>query len=108
MIGFGASGRNGGFTRANGIGCDLKETGMLTVDEFHAWAEEATASGERLEFLDRDEVRAEVHSPLWHAGLRGSPERCSVRSTGPIGAGADEREAFLLRTLDALGIGFDS
>lgn len=118
-VGFGASGRNGGFCeaslthglanglrhfpdeidvleregvenlgalvefiRANGIDCDLEPTGMLTVadqphqvDEFRAWAEESARHGEPLEFLDRDAVRAAVHSPLWQAGLRGSPER---------------------------------
>lgn len=118
-VGFGASGRNGGFceaslthglangirhfpdeldvleregvenlrglvefTRANAIDCDLEETGVLRVadrphqvDEFRAWAEEAAAHGEELRFLDRDAVRAEVHSPLWQAGLLGAPER---------------------------------
>ncbi len=118
-VGFGASGRNGGFceaslthglanglrhfpdeldvleregvenlralvefTRANGIDCDLEPTGMLTVadqayqiEEFRAWAEESTRHGEPLEFLDREAVRAAVHSPLWQAGLRGTSER---------------------------------
>lgn len=121
-IGFGASGRNGGFceaslthglangirhfpdeieilesegvanlraivefVRAHGIDCDLEETGMLTVadrphqvDEFREWAETAAHHGERLEFLDREAVQAEVHSPLWHAGLLGSPTRTVV------------------------------
>src|SRR6187431_3016959 len=93
-IGYGASGRNGGFcqaslthglangirhfpdeldileregvenldgliafTRAHGIDCDLEETGTLAladqpyqVDEFKAWADEAAAYGERVEF----------------------------------------------------------
>ncbi len=118
FVGFGASGRNGGFCeaslthgRANGqrhvpdevdllarlgrenlrelvaftrqhrIECDLEETGSLAVadqphhvDEFRAWVDEANARGERLVFLDRDEVRAEVHSPLWHAGVLAGPE----------------------------------
>jgi glycine/D-amino acid oxidase-like deaminating enzyme len=118
-LGFGASGRNGGFceaslthglangirhfadeldvleregienlrelvafTRASGIDCDLEETGVLTVadhphqvEEFRAWADASARHGELLRFLDRDEVQAEVHSPLWHAGLVRSPER---------------------------------
>jgi glycine/D-amino acid oxidase-like deaminating enzyme len=112
-VGFGASGRNGGFclaslthglangirhfpdevailereglenlgalvafTREHGIDCDLEETGDLTVadqpyqvDELRAWVDEAAAWGEELEFLDRDAVQAEVHSPLWQAGV---------------------------------------
>src|SRR4051794_31901916 len=112
-VGFGASGRNGGFccaslthglanglrhfpdeidvlqregiaslrelvafTRRHGIDCDVEETGILDVadaphqvDEMRAWADESARHGEPLEFLDRDGVRAEVHSPIWEAGL---------------------------------------
>jgi glycine/D-amino acid oxidase-like deaminating enzyme len=115
-VGFGASGRNGGFcaaslthglsngllhfrdeleilqaeglanlqaivafVHANGIDCDLEETGTLTVadqphqvDEFREWVDEAADWGEDYRFLDRDEVQAEVHSPIWHAGIAGS------------------------------------
>jgi glycine/D-amino acid oxidase-like deaminating enzyme len=118
-VGFGATGRNGGFcesslthglangirhfpdelevleheglenlagliafTREHGIDCDLEETGTLAladqpyqVDEFKAWVDEAAEHGERLEFLDRDAARNEVHSPLWHAGLYRPPGR---------------------------------
>ncbi|HET7703709.1 MAG TPA: FAD-dependent oxidoreductase [Candidatus Limnocylindrales bacterium] len=118
-VGYGASGRNGGFcqaslthglangirhfpdelaileregldnlaaliafTRAHGIDCDLEETGGLAVadqahqvDEFKAWADEAAEHGEELVFLDRDAVQAEVHSPLWQAGLASPPDR---------------------------------
>ncbi len=119
VVGFGASGRNGGFceaslthglangirhfpdeleileaegianlrgliafTRGNGIDCDLEETGTLSVadrpyqvDEFREWVDEAAEHGEELEFLDRDAVRAEVHSPIWEAGLYRPPGR---------------------------------
>jgi glycine/D-amino acid oxidase-like deaminating enzyme len=118
-VGFGASGRNGGFcqaslthglangilhfrdeldvlqreglanlagliafTREHGIECDLEETGDLAVadqvyqvDEFKAWVDEAAEWGETVRFLDRDAVRAEVHSPIWQAGLLGTPDR---------------------------------
>ncbi len=64
------------FTRRHGIDCDLEETGVLEVadqawqvEEFRAWVDEAAAWGEDNEFLDGEAVRAEVHSPLWHAGL---------------------------------------
>src|SRR6185369_17148229 len=118
-VGFGASGRNGGFcqaslthglangirhfpgeiafleregianlaalvafTRDHGIDCDLEETGGLAVadqahqvEEFRAWVDEAAEYGEHLVFLDRDAVQAEVHSPLWQAGLYQPPGR---------------------------------
>ncbi len=118
FVGFGASGRNGGFceaslthgrangechhpgevellerlgrenlrelvkfTRANAIDCDLEETGTLTVAdrphqvaEFRAWVEEENERGDRLVFLDREAVRAEVRSPLWQAGVLAGPE----------------------------------
>ena len=118
-VGFGASGRNGGFceaslthglgngirhfpdelgrleregienlaglvafTREHAIDCDLEETGVLAladqpyqVEEFRAWVDEAAEHGEDLEFLDREAARAEVHSPLWQAGLYRPPGR---------------------------------
>ena len=70
------------FARANGIDCDLEETGTLAladqpfqVEEFRAWVDEAAAHGEVLEFLDGPAARAEVHSPLWQAGLYRPPGR---------------------------------
>jgi glycine/D-amino acid oxidase-like deaminating enzyme len=118
-VGFGASGRNGGFysaslthglangirhfpeelgileaeglanlealvafTRDHAISCDLEQTGTLTVadqphqvEEFRAWVDEAAEWGEGLAFLDQAAVQAEVHSPIWLAGLLGSPDR---------------------------------
>ena len=68
------------FTRQHGIDCDLEETGTLTVadqafqvDEFRSWVAEAAEYGETYEFLDREQVQAEVHSPLWQAGLYRPP-----------------------------------
>ena len=70
------------FTRTHGIDCDLEETGTLALadqayqaDEFRAWVDEAAEHGEHVEFLDRDAAQAEVHSPLWHAGLYRPPGR---------------------------------
>lgn len=70
------------FTRSNGIDCDLEETGTLAiadrpyqVDAFREWVETAAEHGEQLEFLDRDAVQAEVHSPLWQGGLYRPPGR---------------------------------
>ena len=70
------------FTREHRIECDLEETGTLTVadqayqvDEFKAWVDEAAEHGEHLEVMDRATVQAEVHSPLWQAGLYRPPGR---------------------------------
>ena len=70
------------FTREHGIDCELEETGTLSLadqawqaEELRAWVGEAAAHGEQLEFLDRSAVQAEVHSPLWHAGLYRPPGR---------------------------------
>ncbi len=112
-VGFGASGRNGGFcsaslthglangirhfpdeieilqregianlaslvafSRDQAIDCDLEETGVLDVAdqphqvaELRDWAEEAARYGEVNEFLDRETIQAEVHSPIWQAAL---------------------------------------
>lgn len=69
-------------TRTHGIDCDLEETGTIAfadqpyqVDEFRAWIDEAAEYGEELIFLDRAAAQAEVHSPLWHAGLHRPPGR---------------------------------
>jgi glycine/D-amino acid oxidase-like deaminating enzyme len=118
-VGYGASGRNGGFcqaslthglangirhfpeelaileregienlqaliafTRTHAIDCDLEETGGLAVadrphqiEEFKAWVDEAAEWGEEQIFLDRTAIQAEVHSPLWLAGLYQPPGR---------------------------------
>ena len=73
------------FTGDHAIDCDLEETGLLDVadqphqvDEFKAWVDEAAAWGEQLEFLDRDQIRAEVHSPLWQAGIYRKPGRDAI------------------------------
>ena len=70
------------FSREHGIQCDLEETGTVSfadqphqVEEFRAWVDEAAEHGETLEFLDREAARAEVHSPLWQAGLYRPPGR---------------------------------
>jgi glycine/D-amino acid oxidase-like deaminating enzyme len=121
-VGYGASGRNGGFcsaslthglangirhfpdelaileregvanlrglvdfSRDHSIDCDLEETGILDVadqpyqvDELKAWADEAAAWDDELEFMDRERIQAEVHSPLWQAGLYRPPGRDAI------------------------------
>jgi glycine/D-amino acid oxidase-like deaminating enzyme len=70
------------FTREHAIDCHLEETGTLSladqpyqVEEFRAWVDEAAEHGEHLEFLDHSAVQAEIHSPLWQAGLYRPPGR---------------------------------
>jgi glycine/D-amino acid oxidase-like deaminating enzyme len=70
------------FTREHAIECDLEETGNLSladqayqVDEFRAWVDVAADHGEHLEFMDRATVQAEIHSPIWQAGLLRPPGR---------------------------------
>ncbi len=70
------------FTREHAIDCDLEENGLIDVadqphqvDEFRAWVDEAAAWGEELEFLDRERVQAEIHSPVFLAGLHRRPGR---------------------------------
>ena len=70
------------FTREHAIDCDLEETGTLALadqtyqaEEFRTWVDEAAEHGEMLEFLDRAAAQAEVHSPLWQAGLYRPPGR---------------------------------
>ncbi|HEV8544823.1 MAG TPA: FAD-dependent oxidoreductase [Candidatus Limnocylindrales bacterium] len=130
-MGFGASGRNGGFcsaslthglpngirhfpdelavlereglenlrglvafTRDNEIDCDLEENGILDVadqphqvEEFRAWVDEAAEWGEELEFMDRDRIQAEVHSPLWQAGLYRPPGRDVILDPAKLARG---------------------
>jgi glycine/D-amino acid oxidase-like deaminating enzyme len=60
----------------HGIACDFERTGEIDVatapyqwDELREAARTAAAYGLDLELLDRDAVRAEVHSPTFHGGL---------------------------------------
>ncbi len=70
------------FTRAEGIDCDLEETGSLRladqqhqVGEFERRAEDAARYGQKLRVLDRAAAQEEIHSPLWLAGLEAGPEQ---------------------------------
>ena len=129
-VGFGASGRNGGFcqaslthglenglrhypdeidllqregmtnlraivdfARANGIECELEETGELIladhpwqVDELRAHAGLAIAHGDRAIFLDGEAARSEVHSPRWTAGVW-HPDTCVMLNPAKLARG---------------------
>ena len=65
------------FVRDERIDCDLEPTGVLDVatepwqvEDLTSWVELAARHGTELEYLDRDAVQAEVHSPRWLAGVR--------------------------------------
>ena len=80
------------FTREHDIAATSRRPGTLgladgahQVDEFRAWVDEAAEWGEQLEFLDRDAVQAELHSPIWHAALYRPPGRdVAPRPGGPL------------------------
>lgn len=62
-----------------GLDVDWERTGMLSVaTEPHQvdWLTESAAAGEGL-FLDQEQVRAEVHSPTYRAGLY-EPDSCAL------------------------------
>ena len=69
------------FVGDHAIECDLEQTGTIAVAdqayqaaELSEWVERENARGEQLVFLDREAVQAEVHSPIWQAGVLAGPE----------------------------------
>ena len=88
-VGWGASGRNGGFCAAslthglsNGLLHFPEETGTLDVatephqvDDLRASVELANRHGNPLRFLERDEIQAEIPSPRFLAGVRAGGDR---------------------------------
>ncbi len=72
------------FVRDEGIDCDLESTGVLDVateawqvPELEEWVELSARHGTELEYLDREAVQAEVHSPRFLAGVRAPESRSS-------------------------------
>ncbi len=70
------------FVRAEGIDCELEDTGTLDVatephqvDGLRAYVELANRHGNPVRFLDRDEIVAEIHSPRFLAGVRAGGDR---------------------------------
>jgi len=68
------------FVRAEGIECELEETGTLDVAtepyqlaELREYAELAARHGHTVELLERDAVQALVHSPRSGGGVRTAP-----------------------------------
>jgi glycine/D-amino acid oxidase-like deaminating enzyme len=70
------------FVGAEGIDCDLEETGTLDVataphevDGLRAYAELAGRHGNPVRFLERDEIGEAVRSPRFLAGIRAGGDR---------------------------------
>jgi glycine/D-amino acid oxidase-like deaminating enzyme len=103
------------FVRAEGIECELEETGFLDVatepwqaDELRAAVDFAGRHGTTLRFLDRTEIQAQVHAPRWIAGLRAGPERNVMlnpaRLAWGLAAAAERRGATVLEGSRVTGI----
>ena len=82
------------FVRAEGIECELEETGTLDVavapwqvDGLREHAELAARHGHTVTLLDRDEIQALVHSPRWLAGVRAGPDRCVMLNPAKLAWG---------------------
>ena len=89
------------FVRAEGIDCELEETGTLDVatephqvDDLRAHVGLAARHGVPLRFLERDEIQAEIPSPRFLAAVRSGPERTVMLNPAKLAwglAGAVER-----------------
>jgi glycine/D-amino acid oxidase-like deaminating enzyme len=85
------------FVREEGIDAELEATGTLSVAtrphevaELGAYVELGERHGSGLRFLDRDAIRAEVHSPRWLAGVRAGPEHCVMVNPAKLAWGLAE------------------
>ncbi|HEY7719556.1 MAG TPA: FAD-dependent oxidoreductase, partial [Pedococcus sp.] len=85
----------------HGIDCAFERTGELTVaTEPHqvAWLREAAGGSAR--FLDREEVRAELDSPTFHAGLY-DPDETAILDPARLAWGlADAAESLGVRVAE--------
>ena len=82
------------FVRDERIDCDLEATGVLDVatepwqvEDLQAWVELAARHGTELEYLDRDAVQAEVHSPRWLAGVRAGADHTVMLDPAKLACG---------------------
>jgi len=85
-----------------GIDCDFRRTGELTVaTQPHEveWLREAAAEGQG-RFLDRDEVRAELDSPTYLAGLLDPDETALVDPARLAWGLADAAESLGVRVVE--------
>src|SRR3954451_19462117 len=89
------------FVGDEGIECELEATGTLDVatqphevDALHEYVGLAARHGVPLRFLSGDEVRYEVHSPRFLAGVRSGADRCVLLNPAKLAwglAGSIER-----------------
>jgi glycine/D-amino acid oxidase-like deaminating enzyme len=95
------------FVREEGIDAELEQTGTLDaavepwqVDALREHVEISNAHGNPVVFLERDEIRAEVESPRFLAGVRQGPEFCALVNPAKLAwglAAAAERRGALIR-----------
>ena len=88
-----------------GIDCDFRRTGELTVaTQPHEveWLREAAAEGQG-RFLDRDEVRAELDSPTYLAGLLDPDETALVDPARLAWGLAEAAESLGVRIAEGTG-----
>lgn len=104
------------FVRSEGIECELEATGTLDVavaqhqvDSLREHVELGHRHGNPLEFLDREAIQAEVHSPRWLAGVRAGPARCVMlnpaRLAWGLAAAAERRGAIIAEHSRVTGLG---
>src|SRR3954449_8955030 len=82
------------FVGDEGIDCELEATGTLDVatqphevDALHEYVGLAARHGVPLRFLSGDEVRYEVHSPRFLAGVRSGADRCVLLNPAKLAWG---------------------
>ena len=103
------------FVRAEGIDCELEETGTLDVATapyqvagLREHAELAARHGHTVELLEREAIQGLVHSPRWLAGLRTSPDRCVMLNPAKLAwglaAAAERRGAVIAEDSRVLGL----
>ena len=103
------------FVRAEGIDCELEETGTLDaatepyqVDELREDAELANRHGNPIRFLERDEIQAEVRSPRFLAGVRAGSDRTVMvnpaRLAWGLAAAAERRGATIFEGSRVTGL----
>jgi len=85
------------FVRAEGIACELEETGTLDVavepyqvEDLHHHVELSHRYGNPLELLGRDEIQATIHSPRFLAAVRAGADRTVMLNPAKLAWGLAE------------------
>jgi glycine/D-amino acid oxidase-like deaminating enzyme len=103
------------FVRSEGIDCDLEQTGTLDVavepwqvDALREHVEVSHRHGNPLQFLERDEIQAQVHSPRFLAGVRAGADHCVLVNPAKLAWGlataAERRGATIFESSRVTGL----